>query len=31
MGMATQLKVAPETLIEDYRHGFHDPEDAYAF
>jgi Fe-S cluster assembly protein SufB len=31
MGMATQLKVDPETLIEDYRHGFHDPEDAYAF
>ncbi len=29
--MATELKVAPEELIEDYRHGFHDPEDKYAF
>ena len=27
--MATQLK--PTTLIEDYRHGFHDPEDRYVF
>ncbi|MGH7754712.1 MAG: Fe-S cluster assembly protein SufB [Vulcanimicrobiaceae bacterium] len=25
------LAVAPETLVEDYRHGFHDSEDAYAF
>jgi Fe-S cluster assembly protein SufB len=29
--MATQLKVGPESLIEEYRHGFHDSEDAYAF
>jgi Fe-S cluster assembly protein SufB len=28
--MATQLK-QPELPIEDYRHGFHDSEDAYAF
>lgn len=26
-----QLKTAPEELIEDYRHGFHDSEDAYVF
>ena len=25
------LAVAPGALIQDYRHGFHDPEDAYAF
>jgi Fe-S cluster assembly protein SufB len=29
--MATQLKVPSDTLIEEYRHGFHDSEDAYAF
>jgi Fe-S cluster assembly protein SufB len=29
--MAVEVKVAPESLIEDYRHGFHDPEDKYAF
>jgi len=28
--MATKL-VAPESLIEDYRHGFHDSEEGYAF
>jgi Fe-S cluster assembly protein SufB len=28
--MATQLK-QPELPVEDYRHGFHDSEDAYAF
>jgi Fe-S cluster assembly protein SufB len=28
--MATELK-APTSLVEDYRHGFHDPEDAYVF
>jgi len=28
--MATQLK-PPTTLIEDYRHGFHDREDKYVF
>ncbi len=30
MRMATQLK-RPELPVEDYRHGFHDSEDAYAF
>jgi len=25
------LKVAPEELVEDYRHGFHDSEAAYPF
>ncbi|MBV9103320.1 MAG: Fe-S cluster assembly protein SufB, partial [Candidatus Eremiobacteraeota bacterium] len=29
--MAVEMKVGPEALIEDYRHGFHDPEDKYAF
>src|SRR3979411_2822567 len=29
--MAIAMKVAPETLIEEYRHVFHDSEDAYAF
>src|SRR5271165_5885168 len=29
--MATSLNAGPQELIEDYRHGFHDPEDAYAF
>jgi len=31
--MATQLKTAdsPESLIEDYRHGFHDTEEHYKF
>ncbi len=28
--MATQLK-APDLPVEDYRHGFHDSEDRYAF
>ena len=23
--------IAPESLVEDYRHGFHDSEDSYAF
>ena len=26
-----QLKTVPQELIEDYRHGFHDSEDAYVF
>ena len=26
-----QLKTAPAELIEDYRHGFHDSEEAYVF
>jgi len=26
-----QLKTGPQELIEDYRHGFHDSEDAYVF
>ena len=26
-----QLKTAPQELIEDYRHGFHDSEEAYVF
>ena len=31
--MATEIKgsVAPESLIEDYRHGFHDSEETYRF
>jgi Fe-S cluster assembly protein SufB len=29
--MATQLKTTPNALVEDYRHGFHDPEAGYAF
>ena len=31
--MATELKAAtsPESLIEDYRHGFHDSEENYVF
>jgi len=31
--MATEItgSVAPETLIEDYRHGFHDSEETYRF
>jgi Fe-S cluster assembly protein SufB len=31
--MATELKtaVSPESLIEDYRHGFHDTEEHYKF
>jgi Fe-S cluster assembly protein SufB len=31
--MATDISaaVAPEALIEDYRHGFHDPEENYVF
>jgi len=29
--MATQLKTTAESLVDDYRHGFHDPEDAYVF
>src|SRR6202162_486591 len=29
--MATQLKTTPESLVEDYRHGFHDSEEGYAF
>jgi len=31
--MATELRstVTPESLVEDYRHGFHDSEDAYVF
>jgi Fe-S cluster assembly protein SufB len=29
--MAVDAKVAPESLIEDYRHGFHDSEETYAF
>jgi Fe-S cluster assembly protein SufB len=31
--MATELKTAgsPESLIEDYRHGFHDTEEHYKF
>ncbi|MDQ6931695.1 MAG: Fe-S cluster assembly protein SufB [Candidatus Eremiobacteraeota bacterium] len=29
--MATQLARAPEALIEDYRHGFHDSEENYVF
>jgi Fe-S cluster assembly protein SufB len=29
--MATQLKTTPESLVEDYRHGFHDSEESYAF
>jgi Fe-S cluster assembly protein SufB len=28
--MATKL-IAPESLVEDYRHGFHDSEEGYAF
>jgi Fe-S cluster assembly protein SufB len=28
--MATKM-IAPESLVEDYRHGFHDSEDSYAF
>jgi len=31
--MATEMRAsaAPETLIEDYRHGFHDTEENYVF
>ncbi len=29
--MATQLATAPEALVEDYRHGFHDSEENYVF
>jgi Fe-S cluster assembly protein SufB len=29
--MATELKTAPQALIDDYRHGFHDTEEHYAF
>ncbi|MBV8354794.1 MAG: Fe-S cluster assembly protein SufB [Candidatus Eremiobacteraeota bacterium] len=29
--MAIAVKGGPEALISDYRHGFHDPEDAYVF
>src|ERR1700680_1215365 len=28
--MATKM-IAPESLVEDYRHGFHDSEEGYAF
>ncbi len=30
MAIKLDEKVSPETLIEDYRHGFHDPEN-YVF
>jgi len=29
--MATELKVAAQELDVDYRHGFHDSEESYAF
>ena len=29
--MATELKLTPEQLVEDYRHGFHDSEESYVF
>jgi Fe-S cluster assembly protein SufB len=29
--MAIEVKTAPESLIEEYRHGFHDSEDKYVF
>jgi Fe-S cluster assembly protein SufB len=29
--MAVEVKTTPQALIEDYRHGFHDSEDAYVF
>ena len=29
--MATELTKMPEGLSEDYRHGFHDSEDAYVY
>lgn len=29
--MAIELKHPPEESMEDYRHGFHDPEDNYVF
>jgi Fe-S cluster assembly protein SufB len=29
--MATELQVTAPGIIEDYRHGFHDPEDKYVF
>ncbi len=29
--MATELRADAGPLIEEYRHGFHDPEDTYAF
>src|ERR1700743_792862 len=29
--MAVDLKTTPQALIEDYRHGFHDSEESYAF
>jgi Fe-S cluster assembly protein SufB len=29
--MAVELKTSPESLVEEYRHGFHDSEDKYVF